>query len=82
MATLEQWSYPRFHWWLVLGKIPAHWLESGLPLVFMAGNGIHADLDASAPGILVVVLLLKPPAASDWRYWCSAYLGAAVVASH
>ncbi|MFO1264073.1 MAG: heme exporter protein CcmB [Rhodoferax sp.] len=47
---------------LVLGKILAHWLVSGLPLVLMAPvMGIQFDLDASALGILVVALLLGTP---------------------
>lgn len=47
---------------LVLGKILAHWLVSGLPLVLMAPVlGIQFDLDASALGVLVVALLLGTP---------------------
>ena len=47
---------------LVLGKILAHWLVSGLPLVLMAPvMGIQFDLDASALGVLVVALLLGTP---------------------
>lgn len=47
---------------LVLGKILAHWLVSGLPLVLVAPVlGIQFDLDASALGVLVVALLLGTP---------------------
>ncbi len=47
---------------LVLGKVAAHWLVSGLPLVLMAPVlGIQFDLDASALGVLVLALLLGTP---------------------
>jgi heme exporter protein B len=47
---------------LVTGKIAAHWLTSGLPLVLLAPVlGIQFDLDTSALGILVVALLLGTP---------------------
>jgi heme exporter protein B len=47
---------------LVAGKIAAHWLTSGLPLVLLAPVlGIQFDLDPSALGILVVALLLGTP---------------------
>lgn len=47
---------------LVAGKITAHWLTSGLPLVLLAPVlGIQFDLDTSALGILVVALLLGTP---------------------
>jgi heme exporter protein B len=47
---------------LVAGKIAAHWLTSGLPLVLLAPVlGIQFDLDTSALGILVVALLLGTP---------------------
>jgi heme exporter protein B len=47
---------------LVLGKIAAHWLVSGLPLVLMAPVlGIQFDLDASALGVLMLALLLGTP---------------------
>lgn len=47
---------------LVIGKIGAHWLVSGLPLVLIAPVlGIQFDLDASALGVLVVALLLGTP---------------------
>jgi heme exporter protein B len=47
---------------LVAGKIAAHWLTAGLPLVLLAPVlGIQFDLDTSALGILVVALLLGTP---------------------
>ena len=47
---------------LVTGKITAHWLVSGLPLVLLAPVlGIQFDLDAGALGVLVVALLLGTP---------------------
>jgi heme exporter protein B len=47
---------------LVAGKILAHWLVSGLPLVLLAPVlGLQFDLDPSALGILVVALLLGTP---------------------
>jgi len=47
---------------LITGKIAAHWITSGLPLVIIApGLGIQFDLDAGALGILVIALLLGTP---------------------
>jgi heme exporter protein B len=47
---------------LVAGKIAAHWLTSGLPLVLLAPVlGLQFDLDVSALGILIVALLLGTP---------------------
>jgi heme exporter protein B len=47
---------------LVLGKVAAHWMVSGLPLVLIAPVlGIQFDLDASALGVLVLALLLGTP---------------------
>ncbi len=47
---------------LVAGKIAAHWLTSGLPLVLLAPVlGVQFDLDASALWILIVALLLGTP---------------------
>jgi heme exporter protein B len=47
---------------LVLGKIAAHWLVSGLPLVLMAPVlGIQFDLDTGALGVLMLALLLGTP---------------------
>ena len=46
----------------VAGKITAHWLVSGLPLVLMAPVlGIQFDLDLGSLGILVFALLLGTP---------------------
>ncbi|QTN26237.1 heme exporter protein CcmB [Rhodoferax sp. AJA081-3] len=50
---------------LVVGKIAAHWLVSGLPLVLMAPVlGLQFDLDAGALGVLVLALLLGTPVLS------------------
>ena len=47
---------------LVTGKIVAHWLTSGLPLVLLAPVlGLQFDLELSALGILVIALLLGTP---------------------
>ena len=47
---------------LVTGKIMAHWLVSGLPLVLMAPVlGIQFDLDSGALGVLMLALLLGTP---------------------
>jgi heme exporter protein B len=47
---------------LVAGKIAAHWLVCGLPLVLIAPVlGVQFDLDAGALGILVLSLLLGTP---------------------
>ncbi|MBK6401437.1 MAG: heme exporter protein CcmB [Rhodocyclaceae bacterium] len=47
---------------LVAGKIVAHWLTSGLPLVLLAPMlGLQFDLDASALWILICALLLGTP---------------------
>lgn len=47
---------------LVLGKILAHWLVSGLPLVLLAPVlGIQFDLSAQALGVLMLSLLLGTP---------------------
>ncbi len=47
---------------LVTGKILAHWLTTGLPLVLLAPLlGLQFDLDADAIGILVIALLLGTP---------------------
>lgn len=50
---------------LVLGKVCAHWLVTGLPLVIMAPVlGIQYDLSADALGVLILSLLLGTPALS------------------
>jgi heme exporter protein B len=47
---------------LVTGKIVAHWLVSGLPLVLIAPVlGIQFDLDSGALGVLMLALLLGTP---------------------
>lgn len=47
---------------LVLGKMMAHWMVSGLPLVLMAPVlGLQFDLSVQAIGVLVVGLLLGTP---------------------
>ncbi len=62
-GTLEQMAIsPTPLVWLVLGKVAAHWLVSGLPLVLIAPVlGIQFDLDASALGVLMLALLLGTP---------------------
>lgn len=62
-GTLEQMATsPTPLVWLVLGKVVAHWLVSGLPLVLMAPVlGIQFDLDAGALGVLMLALLLGTP---------------------
>lgn len=50
---------------LVAGKIAAHWLVSGLPLVLMAPViGLQFDLDAGALSVLMLALLLGTPVLS------------------
>jgi heme exporter protein B len=50
---------------LVSGKIVAHWLVSGLPLVLLAPIiGIQFDLDASSLYVLMASLLLGTPVLS------------------
>jgi heme exporter protein B len=50
---------------LVLGKVSAHWLVTGLPLVLMAPVlGLQYDLSADALGVLMGTLLLGTPALS------------------
>ncbi len=45
--------------WLVLGKVLAHWLVSGLPLVLLAPLlGLQFGLPVPALGVLVLALLL------------------------
>lgn len=62
-GTLEQMAIsPTPLVWLVVGKIAAHWLVSGLPLVLMAPVlGIQFDLDSGALGVLMLALLLGTP---------------------
>lgn len=50
---------------LVLGKILAHWMLSGLPLVLMAPVlGLQFDMPAQALWVLIVSLLLGTPVLS------------------
>lgn len=62
-GTLEQMMLaPQSLSVLVLGKMVAHWMVSGLPLVLMAPVlGIQFDMSAEALGILIVGLLLGTP---------------------
>ncbi len=62
-GTLEQMALsPTPLVWLVMGKIAAHWLVSGLPLVLIAPVlGLQFDLDAGSLGVLVLALLLGTP---------------------
>ena len=47
---------------LVAGKIVAHWLVSGLPLVLLAPVlGIQFGLDGSALGVMMIALLIGTP---------------------
>jgi heme exporter protein B len=58
---------------LVTGKIVAHWLVSGLPLVLMAPVlGIQFDLDTGALGVLILALLLGTPLLSLIGSICAA----------
>ena len=50
---------------LVLGKVTAHWLVTGLPVVLMAPVlGIQYDLSLDGLRVLVITLLLGTPALS------------------
>jgi heme exporter protein B len=50
---------------MVLGKVLAHWLVSGVPLVLLAPLlGIQMGLDSSAIGLLMLTLLLGTPVLS------------------
>lgn len=62
-GTLEQMMLsPQSLSMLVLGKMVAHWMVSGLPLVLMAPVlGIQFDMSAGALGVLIVGLLLGTP---------------------
>ncbi len=62
-GTLEQMALsPTPLGLLVTGKIIAHWITTGLPLVLLAPVlGIQFDLDTGALGILVITLLLGTP---------------------
>lgn len=62
-GTLEQMMLaPQSLSMLVLGKMTAHWVVSGLPLVLMAPVlGLQFDMNAEALGVLIVGLLLGTP---------------------
>lgn len=62
-GTLEQMMLaPQSLSMLVLGKMVAHWMVSGLPLVLMAPVlGIQFDMSVEALGVLIVGLLLGTP---------------------
>ncbi|MEW7980875.1 MAG: heme exporter protein CcmB [gamma proteobacterium symbiont of Phacoides pectinatus] len=50
---------------LVLGKVLAHWLITGLPLVVMAPLlGVQYDLSTTALSVLLITLLMGTPALS------------------
>ena len=62
-GTLEQMMLaPQSLSMLVLGKMTAHWMVSGLPLVLMAPVlGLQFDMPAQALGVLIIGLLLGTP---------------------
>jgi heme exporter protein B len=62
-GTLEQMMLaPQSLSMLVLGKMAAHWMVSGLPLVLMAQVlGLQFDMSAQALGVLIIGLLLGTP---------------------
>jgi heme exporter protein B len=62
-GTLEQMMLaPQSLSMLVLGKMTAHWMVSGLPLVLMAPVlGLQFDMSARALGVLIVGLMLGTP---------------------
>jgi len=65
-GTLEQMLLtPQPMFILVLGKVTAHWLVTGLPLVLMAPVlGLQYDLSLEALRVLMLSLLLGTPALS------------------
>ncbi|HEX5363659.1 MAG TPA: heme exporter protein CcmB [Gallionella sp.] len=65
-GTLEQMMLaPQSLSMLVLGKMVAHWMVSGLPLVLMAPVlGVQFDMSAEALGVLILGLLLGTPVLS------------------
>ncbi|HEU0220212.1 MAG TPA: heme exporter protein CcmB [Gallionella sp.] len=62
-GTLEQMMLaPQPLSMLVLGKMTAHWMVSGLPLVLMAPVlGLQFDMSVQALGVLIIGLLLGTP---------------------
>ena len=65
-GTLEQMALaPQPLGLIVLGKLIAHWLVAGLPLVFLAPVlGIQFDLSGDALAVLTLSLLIGTPALS------------------
>ncbi len=65
-GTLEQMMLaPQSLTMMVLGKIIAHWMLSGLPLVLVAPVlGLQFDMPAEAIGVLMLALLLGTPVLS------------------
>jgi len=65
-GTLEQMMLaPQSLTIMVLGKIVAHWMLSGLPLVLIAPVlGLQFDMPADAIGVLMLALLLGTPVLS------------------
>lgn len=65
-GTLEQMMLvPQSLSALVLGKVIAHWMVSGLPLVFIAPVlGLQFDMSAQALWMLILTLLLGTPVLS------------------
>jgi heme exporter protein B len=65
-GTLEQMMLaPQSLSVLVLGKMVAHWMSSGLPLVLMAPVlGLQFDMSIRALGVLMISLLLGTPVLS------------------
>ena len=64
-GTLEQALAPQPLGLIVLGKVFAHWLVSGLPLTLLAPIlGIQFDLSSEALWTLVISLLIGTPALS------------------
>ncbi len=65
-GTLEQMALsPQPFALLVAGKVAAHWLVSGVPLVLLAPVlGLQFDLDAGTLGVLMLALLLGTPVLS------------------
>ena len=74
-GTLEQMLLsPHSLWLLVLGKMTAHWLLSGLPLVLLAPVlGLQFQLSSDALSVLCITLLLGTPVLS-----CVGAIGAAL----
>jgi hypothetical protein len=79
-GTLEQMMLaPQSLSMLVLGKMAAHWMVSGLPLVLMAPVlGLQFDMSMRALGVLIVGLMLGTPilsmlGANIWHWRSRSY---------